>query len=354
MMLNNKALAELQKNHSDILFQGYVPELHRLSTGLPNVDFMLGGGLPIGRITQVYGDYSCGKTLFALTCVKHAQEQGLACAIVDMEKTVDAGRLKTLGIDISKLTYVRPDTGDDALAITEDLAKAGVDLIVLDSIAACMPRVMMDTDAEEYANKAFIANQAAMFAKWMSRLQTNLSRANSILLALNQTRTKIVMYGSPLALPGGKAVGFYTSILIKISTKYSDKADGSGDSVYVTTKNKTAINGRKADVKVTATGIDKEHAEMQVLVNPEFGVFRVNGAMHHLTQDILESGLIDDYITDENPSTTAYARGKQNCIDKLNNNSELKDACLKFISSRANIVVESASVPVDELDIIDE
>lgn len=353
MTINNKALAELQKNYADVLFQGYVPELSRLSTGLPIVDYILGGGLPIGRITQCYGESSAGKTLFALTCIKYAQEQGLDCAIVDMEKTIDANRLQNLGIDVSKLIFVRPDTGDDALAITEELCKAGVDLIVLDSIAACMPRVMMETEADEFANKAFIANQAAMFARWMSRLQTNLSKANSVLLALNQTRTKIATYPTPVSLPGGKAVAFYTSIILKISTKYSDKADGVGESLYVTTKNKTAINGRKADVRITATGIDRNHAEMQVLVNPEFGIFRTNGAMYHLTTDILESGCINDYIQDENPNTTAYARGKQNCIDKLNENPLLKEACLQFIRSKT-IIVESAAVPINELDIIEE
>jgi recombination protein RecA len=357
MTLNNKALAELQKNYSGTLLKGNIPELKRLSTGLPNVDWCLGGGLGVGRINMIYAESSQGKSLFAMHCIKAAQEQGLTCALIDMEKTIDSQRLLQLGVNESELYFAQPDVGDDALALIEELAKAEVDLIVLDSIAACMPRVMMDTEADEFANKQFIGNQARMFATWMPRIQTNLNKYSSTLLAINQTRTKISTfgYGEPITLVGGKAVVFYSSIIMKIKTKYSGKGDGYGESEYTTTKNKTAVNGRKATVKVSTGGLNVQHAEMEVLVNADFKVFKIeSGGMYYLSQELLNSGYVNEYISNLD-MTKAYARGRQACIDRLDTMLEFKHACLNFIRNyMSDVAVESASVPVDQLDIIDE
>lgn len=354
-MANNKALAELQKSYAGVLSQGNIPELKRLSTGLPNVDWCLGGGLGIGRINMVYAESSGGKTTFALQCIKHSQEQNLTCAVIDMEKTIDSQRLLQLGIDESKLYYAQPDAGDDALALIEELAKAEVDLIVLDSVAACMPRVMMDTESEEFANKMFIGNQARMFSTWMPRLQTNLNKHGSTLLAINQTRTKISTfgYGEPVTLCGGKSVVFYSSIIVKIKNKPSGKGDGCGDSEYVTTKNKTCVPGRKASVKISTHGLDVEHSEMEVLVNSEFKVFRIDGAMHHLSEEILSSGYINPFIENIDMNK-AFARGRQACIDKLNENSAFKEACLNYIKDNINNPIKTLTVSEEELDKLEE
>lgn len=356
-MTINKALLDLQKQYSGVLTKGNIPQLKRLSTGLPNVDWMLGnGGLPIGRITQIYAESSQGKSLFAMHCIKAAQQQGLTCALIDMEKTIDSQRLLQLGVNESELYFAQPDVGDDALALIEELAKASIDLIVLDSIAACMPRVMMDTEADEFANKQFIGNQARMFASWMPRIQTNLNKYNSTLLAINQTRTKISTfgYGDPITLCAGKSVVFYSSIIMKIKTKYSGKGDGCGESEYTTTKNKTAVNGRKATVKVNTNGLDTEHSEMEVLVNADFKVFRIESAMHYLSEELLNSGHVNEHLQNID-MTKAYARGHQACIDRLNTMPEFKRACLNFIKNyMSNATVESLSVPTNELDILEE
>lgn len=357
MTINNKALSELQKNYSGVLLKGNIPELKRLSTGLPNVDWCLGGGLSVGRINMVYAESSQGKSVFAMHCIKAAQEQGLTCALIDMEKTIDSQRLLQLGVNESELYFAQPDVGDDALALIEELAKAGIDLIVLDSIAACMPRVMMDTEADEFANKQFIGNQARMFATWMPRIQTNLNKHKCTLLAINQTRTKISTFGysEPITLVGGKSIVFYSSIIMKIRTKYSGKGDGCGESEYTTTKNKTAVNGRKVTVKVSTNGLDVEHSEMEVLVNADFKVFRLeSGGMYHLSQELLNSNYIYEFVLDMD-MTKAYARGRQACIDKLNTMPEFKKACLNFIKNNmADASVESLNVPTTELDILEE
>ncbi|MBC8346697.1 MAG: recombinase RecA [Candidatus Marinimicrobia bacterium] len=186
-----------------------------ISTGCLSLDVALGvGGIPKGRITEIYGPESSGKTTLALHIVAEAQKAGGYAAFIDAEHAMDAQYSKKLGVNIEELLVSQPDTGEQALEITETLVRSGaLDVIVIDSVAALVPRAELEGEMGD----THVGLQARLMSQALRKLTGTVSRSNTAVIFINQIREKIgVMYGSPETTPGGRALKFYTSIRLDI------------------------------------------------------------------------------------------------------------------------------------------
>jgi len=186
-----------------------------ISTGCLSLDVALGvGGIPKGRITEIYGPESSGKTTLALHIVAEAQKAGGYAAFIDAEHAMDAQYSKKLGVNVDELLVSQPDTGEQALEITETLVRSGaLDVIVIDSVAALVPRAELEGEMGD----THVGLQARLMSQALRKLTGTVSRSNTAVIFINQIREKIgVMYGSPETTPGGRALKFYTSIRLDI------------------------------------------------------------------------------------------------------------------------------------------
>ena len=213
------AIAQIEKQYGSgtIMFMGENRKLdvEHTSTGSLMLDLALGiGGLPKGRIIEVYGAESSGKTTLALHSVAEAQKAGGTAAFIDVEHALDPVYAKRLGVDVDNLLVSQPDTGEQALDIIEMLVRSGaVDIIVLDSVAAMATRAEIDGDMGD----AHVGVQARLMSQAMRKLTAAISKTNSICIFINQVREKIgVLYGNPETTPGGRALKFYASVRIDV------------------------------------------------------------------------------------------------------------------------------------------
>jgi recombination protein RecA len=217
-------------------------EIEAVSTGSLGLDIALGiGGLPRGRVVEIYGPESSGKTTLALHCVAEAQKRGGICAFIDAEHALDPVYARKLGVNIDDLLISQPDTGEQALEICDTLVRSGaVEVMVVDSVAALVPRAELEGEMGD--------NQPGMQARLMSqalrKLTASISRSNTMVIFINQIRMKIgVMYGSPETTTGGNALKFYASVRLDIrrigAIKERDEVVGNQTRVKVV-KNKLA------------------------------------------------------------------------------------------------------------------
>ena len=186
-----------------------------VSTGSLTLDLALGiGGLPRGRIVEIYGPESSGKTTLALHCVAEVQKTGGVAAYIDVENALDPVYAKALGINIDDLLVSQPDSAEQALEITESLVRSGaVDIIVIDSVAALVPQV--EVDSEMGQNQ--VAAQARLMSQALRKLTSSISKTNCIVIFINQLRLKVgVVYGNPETTPGGNALKYYASVRIDV------------------------------------------------------------------------------------------------------------------------------------------
>jgi recombination protein RecA len=221
---------------------GKAIEIEAVSTGSLGLDIALGiGGLPRGRVVEIYGPESSGKTTLALHCVAEAQKRGGICAFIDAEHALDPVYARKLGVNIDDLLISQPDTGEQALEICDTLVRSGaVEVLVVDSVAALVPRAELEGEMGD--------NQPGMQARLMSqalrKLTASISRSNTMVIFINQIRMKIgVMYGSPETTTGGNALKFYASVRLDIrrigAIKERDEVVGNQTRVKVV-KNKLA------------------------------------------------------------------------------------------------------------------
>jgi recombination protein RecA len=213
-----------------------------VSTGSLGLDIALGiGGLPRGRVIEVYGPESSGKTTLALHAVAEAQKKGGIAAYIDAEHALDPGYAKKLGVDIDELLISQPDTGEQALEITDTLVRSGgIDIIVIDSVAALTPKAELEGEMGD----SLPGLQARLMSQALRKLTASISKSNTIVLFINQIRMKIgVMFGSPETTTGGNALKFYASVRLDIrrigSIKDRDEVVGNQTRVKVV-KNKVA------------------------------------------------------------------------------------------------------------------
>ena len=216
-------------------------EIESVSTGSLGLDIALGiGGLPKGRIIEIYGNESSGKTTVTLHTIAEIQKNGGIAAFIDAEHALDPVYAKELGVDTDNLIISQPDTGEDALEIAEALIRSGaIDLIVIDSVAALVPKAEIEGDMGD----SHIGLQARLMSKALRKLTGAIQKSNCVAIFINQIREKVGMYGNPETTTGGRALKFYASVRLEVkkgeSIKQADKVLGSKTKVKVV-KNKVA------------------------------------------------------------------------------------------------------------------
>jgi recombination protein RecA len=222
--------------------EGAIQDIKASSTGSLGLDIALGiGGLPMGRIVEIYGPESSGKTTLTLHCVAEQQKQGGVCAFVDAEHALDPQYARKLGVDIDELLISQPDTGEQALEITDTLVRSGaVNMVVVDSVAALTPKSELEGDMGDSS----VGVQARLMSQAMRKLTGSISRSNCMVIFINQIRMKIgVMFGSPETTTGGNALKFYSSVRLDIrrigALKDRDEVVGNATRVKIV-KNKVA------------------------------------------------------------------------------------------------------------------
>ena len=262
-----------------------------ISTGSLTLDLALGiGGLPRGRVVEIYGPESSGKTTMSLHALAEAQKAGGTCAFVDAEHALDPGYAQKLGVNVDDLLVSQPDTGEQALEITDMLVRSGaVDVVVVDSVAALTPKAEIEGEMGD----SHVGLQARLMSQALRKLTGNIKRTNCMVIFINQIRMKIgVMFGSPETTTGGNALKFYSSVRLDIrrigALKRGDEVIGNETRVKVV-KNKMAPPFRQAVFEILyGEGISREGELIELGV--EHGLIKKSGAWYSYGDDRIGQG----------------------------------------------------------------
>ena len=268
-----------------------VRNIEVISTGSLGLDLALGvGGVPKGRVVEIYGPESSGKTTMTLHIIAEAQKTGGTCAFVDAEHALDPTYAQKLGVDTDELLVSQPDTGEQALEITDMLVRSGaVDVVVVDSVAALTPKAEIEGDMGD----SHVGLQARLMSQALRKLTGNIKRSNCIVIFINQIRMKIgVMFGSPETTSGGNALKFYASVRLDIrrtgAIKKGDEVVGNETRVKVV-KNKVAPPFRQANFEILyGEGVSREGEIIEFGVAQ--GLIEKSGAWYSYNGDRIGQG----------------------------------------------------------------
>lgn len=292
-------------------------------TGAISLDSILGiDGLPLGRIIEIYGPESSGKSTISLSLVAQAQKMGLKCAYVDAEHALDPVYMAALGIDLDQLLLAQPDYGEQALEIVDRLIRTGeLGVVVVDSVASLVPKAELEGDME--ANQMGL--QARMMSKALRKLVGLANEHKTMIVFINQLRNKIgVMFGNPETTPGGMALKYAASVRIDLRKK-EDLKDKSGDSVGIKVKAKVIKNKMAPPMKIT-----------------EFDIYYGKGVDNFgcLFDMGLQKGLFTQKGAWVYYGGESFSQGRDNAIDKIKNDPKLASEIEEHIKngSRNNIV----------------
>ena len=294
------------------------------------LDLALGiGGVPRGRVTEIYGPESSGKTTLCLHIIANAQKRGGICAIVDAEHALDPAYAERLGVNINELLISQPDTGEQALEIVEMLVRSGaVDVVVVDSVAALVPRAEIEGEMGD----AHVGLQARLMSQALRKLTGAINNSKTAVIFTNQLREKVgVMFGSPETTPGGRALKFYSSIRLDIRRIESIKVG-------------TEVVGSRARVKVVKNKVAAPFrlAEFDIMFNE--GISREGGLI-----DVgLEMGIIKKAGAFFSVGDIRLGQGRENAKEYLRQNADVADAIEAQI--RAAVAPVQAAEEADESD----
>ena len=289
------ALAQIEKQFGKgavmRLGQNEAMHVEAIPTGSLSLDLALGiGGLPRGRIVEIYGPESSGTTTLALHCIAEGQKNGGNAAFIDVEHALDPVYARALGVDVDGLLVSQPDTGEQALEITEALVRSGaIDVIVVDSVAALVPRAEIEGEMGD----SHVGLQARLMSQALRKLAGAISKSNCVAIFINQLREKVgVMYGNPEVTPGGRALKFYSSVRIDIrrieTLKNGTEQVGSRTRARVV-KNKIAPPFREAEFDVMyGRGISREGELLDLAV--KLDIVQKSGAWFSYKQERLGQG----------------------------------------------------------------
>ena len=299
-----------------------------ISTGSLGLDIALGiGGLPKGRIVEIYGPESSGKTTLTLSVIAEAQKKGSTCAFVDAEHALDPDYAEKLGVNVDDLIVSQPDTGEQALEITDMLVRSGaVDVIIVDSVAALVPKAEIEGEMGD----SHVGLQARLMSQALRKITGNVKNANCMVVFINQIRMKIgVMFGNPETTTGGNALKFYSSVRLDIrrigAVKQGDEVTGNETRVKVV-KNKVSPPFRQA----------------------EFQILYGQGINH--MGEVLDLG-VQQGLVDKSGAWYAYqgdkiGQGKHNACEYLRENPAIAEEIEKEI--RARLLAVPGDAPVEE------
>ncbi len=290
-----RTLADLTKRFGDgaimRLGEAGFLQVDVIPTGCLAVDIALGvGGIPRGRVTEIYGPEGSGKTTLCLHLVAEAQMRGGMCAFIDMEHALDPMYAQNLGVDIENLYISQPDTGEQALEIAEALVRSGaIDVVTIDSVAALVPRAEIEGEMGD----AHVGLQARLMSQALRKLSGAIKQSNCLLVFTNQLREKIgVMFGNPETTPGGRALKFYSSVRLDIRTIQRIKQGGHhiGNRTRVrVVKNKVAPPFREAEFDIMfGEGASREGDLLDL--GTDYGVIEKRGAYYRYNDELIGQG----------------------------------------------------------------
>lgn len=295
-----------------------------ISTGSISLDLALGiGGVPRGRIVEIFGPESSGKTTVALHIIAEAQKAGGEVAFIDVEHALDPVYARALGVDIDSLLVSQPDTGEQALEITEALVRSGaIDVIVIDSVAAMVPRAEIEGEMGD----AHVGLQARLMSQALRKLTGVISKSNCVAVFINQLREKVgIAYGNPEVTPGGRALKFYSSVRIDIrkgeAIKNGTEVIGNRTRAKVV-KNKVAPPFKEAEFDIMyGTGISREGEILDLAV--KLDIINKSGAWFNMGDVRLGQG---------RDNVKAYLKDNPELLDELNR--KIRENADKLMSSR--------------------